>query len=169
MRWLAFTDADTSAPNWLVKQLGCRTDAVCGVISVADWTGYIAAVREECIATNRDREGPRHVHGANLGLSAQAYEAVGGFAHLETPVTTGGPPGEKRPCVPRWRWSYGFLYQLAAASCRGWQTTLGTLIYAKKYGETLEDAGELALSLSQNNEPICSATRYAGCTIAKHP
>ena len=38
-RWLAFTDADTVVPaSWLVKQLGCGTDVVCGTVTVEDWS-----------------------------------------------------------------------------------------------------------------------------------
>jgi glycosyltransferase involved in cell wall biosynthesis len=82
-RWLAFTDADTTVPaDWLVQQLCCCTDAVCGVISVENWTGHAAAVRQDFITTYRDCEGHRHVHGANLGVSAEVYQAAGGFKPL---------------------------------------------------------------------------------------
>lgn len=79
-RWLSFTDADTTvADDWLVQQLRCRTDAVCGVISVQDWSGHSSAVREDFIATYRDADGHRHIHGANLGVAAAAYRLVSGF------------------------------------------------------------------------------------------
>lgn len=82
-RWLAFTDADTTVyADWLVQQLECATDAVCGVITVSDWTGHHAETRADFLATYRDVEGHRHVHGANLGLSAGAYDATGGFQSL---------------------------------------------------------------------------------------
>ncbi|SAK70206.1 Glycosyl transferase family 2 [Caballeronia glebae] len=82
-RWRAFTDADTTVhADWLVQQLECATDAVCGVITVSDWTGHQAETRADFLATYRDVEGHRHVHGANLGLSAAAYEATGGFQPL---------------------------------------------------------------------------------------
>jgi glycosyltransferase involved in cell wall biosynthesis len=82
-RWLAFSDADTTAPaDWLVQQLRCRTDVVCGVISIENWTGHSAAVRQDFIATYRDTDGHRHVHGANLGVSGEAYRAVGGVRPL---------------------------------------------------------------------------------------
>jgi glycosyltransferase involved in cell wall biosynthesis len=83
VRWLAFTDADTTVhADWLVRQLECATDAVCGVVTVSDWSGHHAATKSEFLATYRDMEGHRHVHGANLGLSAAAYEATGGFQPL---------------------------------------------------------------------------------------
>ncbi|ASL48925.1 Putative glycosyltransferase EpsH (plasmid) [Burkholderia sp. AD24] len=79
-RWLAFSDADTTvAHDWLVQQLRCGTDAVCGVIGVTSWAGHSDAVRENFIATYRDEDGHRHIHGANLGVSASAYLSVGGF------------------------------------------------------------------------------------------
>ena len=83
-RWLAFTDADSVvADDWLVRQLECRADAVCGVIAVHDWSPHLAAVREHFARTYTDADGHRHIHGANLGVSAEAYMRVGGFAPLE--------------------------------------------------------------------------------------
>lgn len=82
-RWLAFSDADTRvAPDWLVQQLQCDCDAVCGVIGVDSWAGHSDAVRKNFIATYRDEEGHRHIHGANLGVAAHAYALVGGFPHV---------------------------------------------------------------------------------------
>ncbi|WP_168789679.1 glycosyltransferase [Paraburkholderia aromaticivorans] len=79
-RWLAFSDADTTvAEDWLAQQIKCRTDAVCGVISIENWAGHNAAVRQDFTTTYVDRDGHRHIHGANLGVSAAAYVAVGGF------------------------------------------------------------------------------------------
>ncbi|SAK78372.1 Glycosyl transferase family 2 [Caballeronia hypogeia] len=84
-RWLAFTDADTTvAQDWLVRQLDCRADAVCGVIGVHDWSPHDGAVREHFGRTYTDADGHRHIHGANLGVSAQAYVQAGGFAPLES-------------------------------------------------------------------------------------
>jgi glycosyltransferase involved in cell wall biosynthesis len=79
-RWLSFTDADTTvAGDWLVQQLRRHTDVVCGVISVEDWTGHSDAVRQNFVDTYCDANGHRHIHGANLGLTASAYRRVGGF------------------------------------------------------------------------------------------
>ena len=84
-RWLAFTDADTTvAQDWLVRQLECRADAVCGVIGVHDWSPHLGAVREHFGRTYTDADGHRHIHGANLGVSAQAYLRAGGFPPLES-------------------------------------------------------------------------------------
>lgn len=83
-RWLAFTDADSLvAEDWLVRQLECNADAVCGVVSVRDWSPHLAAVREHFARNYTDADGHRHIHGANLGVSARAYTRVGGFAPME--------------------------------------------------------------------------------------
>jgi glycosyltransferase involved in cell wall biosynthesis len=84
-RWLAFTDADsTVADDWLARQLDCCADAVCGVIGVHDWSPHIGAVREHFGRIYTDADGHRHIHGANLGVSARAYLQAGGFPPLET-------------------------------------------------------------------------------------
>lgn len=85
-RWLAFTDADTVVdPAWLVQQLALGADAVCGTIAVADWALHGADasyLRHDFETTYTDADGHRHIHGANLGVSAEAYRRAGGFAAL---------------------------------------------------------------------------------------
>ena len=82
-RWLAFTDADTTvAPDWLSMQLGLAHDAVCGTVAVQDFGAYGAAMRRHFDATYSGRDGHRHIHGANLGVSAAAYRRAGGFRRL---------------------------------------------------------------------------------------
>lgn len=84
-RWLAFTDADSVvAPQWLAAQLSLRADAVCGTVTVEDWGRYGERMRRHFELTYTDEEGHSHIHGANLGVSAQAYAAAGGFTGLET-------------------------------------------------------------------------------------
>lgn len=84
-RWLAFTDADTTvAPEWLHEQLSLDSDAVCGTVSVADWGAYGEPMRRHFDATYTDADGHQHIHGANLGVSAEAYHRVGGFEPLRT-------------------------------------------------------------------------------------
>jgi glycosyltransferase involved in cell wall biosynthesis len=80
VRWLAFTDADSRvAPDWLVAQLALRAEAVCGVITVDDWGEHDAATRDAFYRSYLDTDGHRHIHGANLGVSARAYRRAGGF------------------------------------------------------------------------------------------
>lgn len=82
-RWLAFTDADSVVEHrWLSSQLALQCDAVCGLVSVDDWSDYVPAVRASYDAHYRNQDGHRHIHGANMGVSAAAYAAVGGFLPL---------------------------------------------------------------------------------------
>ena len=85
-RWLAFTDADTLvSEGWLTTQLSLQADVVCGTVSVLDWSPHgchAALLQAHFQETYFDGESHRHVHGANLGVSAAAYRRVGGFRHL---------------------------------------------------------------------------------------
>ncbi len=85
-RWLAFTDGDTLVPpRWLVDQLAQGADAVCGPVEVDDWTPHGAHgefLREHFENTYTKVEGHRFIHGANLGVSAEAYRRAGGFPPL---------------------------------------------------------------------------------------
>lgn len=83
-RWLAFTDADTRvSPQWLAVQVALGADVVCGSVAVDDWSPHAdkaQLLREHFARTYHDREDHRHIHGANLGVCALAYQAAGGFA-----------------------------------------------------------------------------------------
>lgn len=82
-RWLANTDADTRVPpHWLAGQLHCGAEVFCGPVRVADWRGYCAATRRAFEGWEPPVDEHPHVHGANLGCSADAYRAAGGFAEL---------------------------------------------------------------------------------------
>jgi glycosyltransferase involved in cell wall biosynthesis len=82
-RWLAFTDADSTVwPDWLVAQLSIGADAVCGTVAVHDWSPHPPTVAAHFAQAYQDRDGHRHIHGANFGISATAYEQVGGFSAL---------------------------------------------------------------------------------------
>jgi hypothetical protein len=82
--WLAGTDADCVVPeDWLVQQLALAeagADLVVGTVVPDDVVdpGVLRAWR----ARHELHEGHRHVHGANLGVRADAYLAVGGFPPL---------------------------------------------------------------------------------------
>lgn len=89
--WLATTDADSEVPpGWLVEQLRFArggAEAVAGSIQVTDWNGYPIGFGERFVqlyepAGSDDHHG--HVHGANLGVRADAYLEAGGFASLAT-------------------------------------------------------------------------------------
>ena len=82
-RWLAFTDADSLVGcDWLAAQLALECDAVCGTVAVNDWGDYGERMQRHYQLTYTDADGHRHIHGANLGVSAAAYERVGGFQAL---------------------------------------------------------------------------------------
>ena len=84
-RWLAFTDADTVvAHDWLAVQLQLQADVVCGTVLVDNWGAYGARMAFHFAHSYTDAEGHRHIHGANLGVSARAYQQVGGFAALRS-------------------------------------------------------------------------------------
>ena len=84
--WCATTDADsTVSPTWLLDQLAHAArgfDVVAGTVRVADWGGHQVALRQRYEAGYTDADGHRHVHGANLGISARTYTQIGGFAPL---------------------------------------------------------------------------------------
>ncbi|MCS4511693.1 glycosyltransferase [Xylophilus ampelinus] len=83
VRWMCCTDADTRVPpHWITVQLACGSDAVCGTIGVDDWREYPAHVAEAFYSHYQDRDGHRHVHGANFGVSAASYRLAGGFMSL---------------------------------------------------------------------------------------
>ncbi|MFC0399375.1 glycosyltransferase [Paraburkholderia rhizosphaerae] len=82
-RWLAFTDADSRvAPDWLAAQLALGAQAVCGPVTVDDWTMHHERTRAAFYRTYMNADGHRHIHGANLGVSARAYRRAGGFPPL---------------------------------------------------------------------------------------
>jgi glycosyltransferase involved in cell wall biosynthesis len=85
--WIATTDADSRVPpDWLDRQLvhvAAGADAVVGTVRVsewADWPPWLPPMYELEYARHHAGLGHRHVHGANLGVTAAAYRAVGGFA-----------------------------------------------------------------------------------------
>jgi glycosyltransferase involved in cell wall biosynthesis len=83
-RWIACTDGDsTVAEDWLVEQLALDADAVCGTVTPGVWHESIPAEAQiRYQQSYQHRDGHRHVHGANLGISAVAYQLAGGFPPL---------------------------------------------------------------------------------------
>ena len=82
--WLACTDADSRVPlHWLSAQLACAAEVVCGTVHVDRWEAWqTPAMRALYRSRYNAQDGHRHVHGANLGISAEAYRRVGGFQPL---------------------------------------------------------------------------------------
>lgn len=83
-RWISCSDADSRvAHDWLVAQLALGTDAVCGTVTVDAWhESFDEAAQIRYHQHYQAREGHRHIHGANLGISAEAYRRAGGFEPL---------------------------------------------------------------------------------------
>ncbi|MGP5493964.1 glycosyltransferase [Psychrobacter celer] len=85
--WLACTDADSLvATNWLTEQVSHLTyqptAMICGVVSIDSWAHLTSQTKEAYTAHYQDMMDHRHIHGANLSFTAEAYQAVGGFAAL---------------------------------------------------------------------------------------
>ncbi len=86
--WLATTDADTHVPAaWLRQHLehaSAGADAVAGAVDLIDDRDRSPEVIELFRDTYElGRESHIHVHGANLGIRASAYLAVGGFPGVQ--------------------------------------------------------------------------------------
>jgi glycosyltransferase involved in cell wall biosynthesis len=81
--WLATTDADTIVPpDWLARMLAHAAagwSVVAGTVRVTDWTGHSERTRKSWQSSYENRDGHHHVHGANLGVRADAYRLVGGM------------------------------------------------------------------------------------------
>lgn len=83
--WLAMTDADSRVPEtWLARQLSLASAAVgvAGTVTVDDWGDFPAHRIGSYEARYAAEEG--HIHGANMGVRADAYLAVGGFPPVAT-------------------------------------------------------------------------------------
>jgi glycosyltransferase involved in cell wall biosynthesis len=88
--WLANTDADCEVPDtWLVDQLRIaqrgRT-AIAGIVDVKDFSEHHPEVEQRFrLSYQINRDGSHtHVHGANLGVRADAYLLAGGWNALLT-------------------------------------------------------------------------------------
>lgn len=88
--WLANTDADCEVPqSWLLDHLRLAQrgyTAVAGIVDVDCFAEHHAHVETRFRVTyqiNEDGSHP-HVHGANLGVRADAYVLAGGWNALET-------------------------------------------------------------------------------------
>ncbi|MGF6108604.1 glycosyltransferase [Pseudomonas frederiksbergensis] len=83
-RWISCSDADSLvAKDWLVAQLALGADAVCGTVTVDQWTAeFDESAQIRYHQHYQARDGHRHIHGANLGISAEAYRRAGGFEAL---------------------------------------------------------------------------------------
>ena len=88
--WLANTDADCVVPtDWLLDQMALAdagVEAVTGTIDVDHFGEHDSGVERrfrESYVIHEDGTHP-HVHGANLGVRADAYVRAGGWKQLRT-------------------------------------------------------------------------------------
>lgn len=84
--WIANTDADSSVPvNWLVSQLAhadAGADVVVGTVR-PDPADLTVEQNTRWLETHPRGRPNGHVHGANLGVRASSYDAVGGFEPID--------------------------------------------------------------------------------------
>ena len=84
--WFASTDADSRVPpHWFEQQLHFAdrgADCYLGTVTPDGWTGWTRDVERRYAESYRNEEGHNHIHGANLGMRAATYHAVGGFAPI---------------------------------------------------------------------------------------
>lgn len=83
--WIASTDADSTVPfDWLTRQAEYAVggaDLVLGTVDLPEGTVDDLMDRFHRSYASPGDDHP-HVHGANLGLRASAYLAIGGWNHL---------------------------------------------------------------------------------------
>ena len=90
LHWLANTDADCCVPDtWLLDQLAIaemNVQAIAGIVSVDSFGEHKPEVAERfhtSYVIHPDGT-HQHVHGANLGVRADAYLLAGGWSALHT-------------------------------------------------------------------------------------
>ena len=117
--WLMSTDADSRVPvDWVAVHLEAAEDgatAVAGIVTVDSFDGHPSLTAARFAATYEIRpDGTHpHIHGANLGVRADAYLAAGGWSSLRT--------GEDHCLWNRIR-AHGFV---TASTARSFVTTSG--------------------------------------------
>ncbi|CAD6003227.1 glycosyltransferase family 2 protein [Agreia sp. COWG] len=85
--WIANTDADSAVPHdWLRHQLAAAQAGDVALIGAVrpDSEGLDDSRLSSYLADHPLRDDHDNVHGANLGVRADAYLAVGGFASVAT-------------------------------------------------------------------------------------
>jgi cellulose synthase/poly-beta-1,6-N-acetylglucosamine synthase-like glycosyltransferase len=85
--WIANTDADTTVPpDWIARQLPFADKgwaAIAGIVRVDSIEGDYGTIEEVFADYAVGDDGSHyHVHGANLGVRADAYESVGAWRHV---------------------------------------------------------------------------------------
>ncbi|ODQ83603.1 hypothetical protein BFG51_09640, partial [Dietzia alimentaria] len=85
------------ARTWLTDQLAVArsgADVVAGLIAVDDWSDWTPATRLSYLEGYHPGPGHRHIHGANIGISARAYRTARRLR--PAPCPRGRPAGPAR-------------------------------------------------------------------------
>lgn len=83
--WVASTDADSAVPpEWLVHHAQVAADGAALLTGTVRPVGLSEDRLGRWLAAHQLGDGHDHVHGANLGFTLAAHDAVGGFAPLPT-------------------------------------------------------------------------------------
>jgi hypothetical protein len=79
--WLANTDADSEVPaDWLTSMVSLADEGARVVLgTVSPGEDLPTALRASWLAAHRQHDGHPHVHGANFGVRADTYLALGGW------------------------------------------------------------------------------------------
>jgi glycosyltransferase involved in cell wall biosynthesis len=82
--WICNTDADSQVPiNWLTHMVAAAdlgAHLILGTVLPAD--GLSPSARCRWLERHHQRDGHHHIHGANFGIRADVYQALGGWPKL---------------------------------------------------------------------------------------
>jgi glycosyltransferase involved in cell wall biosynthesis len=108
--WLANTDADSRVPAEWLTQMVAHADQDVDLIlgTVRPGHGLPLAVQHAWFNRHHLHDGHSHIHGANLGIRASAYLAIGGWQPLATGedvdlvnrAIDGGVPVKRTAAIP---------------------------------------------------------------------
>lgn len=153
MRWLAFTDADTIvSPDWLSTQVQLGADAVCGCVHVEDWQDNLELVRQRYQERYCEQDGHQHIHGANLGVAADAYVRCGGFPAL---------PSSEDVALVR-------ALQACGASI-AWSAAPRVVTSARRHARVRDGFAGYLRALADAPEPGTACTPAIGAGLASRP
>jgi hypothetical protein len=157
--WLLSTDADSTVPpDWALAHLREAAAGACGVAGLAE-LGPLGELSAAALRLYRQvvaagLHGPRHhhVYGANLGVRADAYLAIGGFPH--------DGPGEDRTL---WNHLERVGFPLATLNAPVVRTS------ARLHGRAGGGLADLLRSLQAGSAPTPPARGHAGPSAPPGP
>lgn len=155
--YLLHTDADTVVePDWITRHLdeAADHDAVLGPVEVRDWSMRGAGCAQRYVLHSEHEPDEHRVHGANLGVRADAYERVGGFPAL--------PVAEDRALVDALRAAgeaVVFRHDLAVFTSARVSTRVrgGFSDYLSRLDEELNGADDVLAGPEQDGQRLAEA------------